>query len=397
MFRRRCLVPSVAAISVGLFISTLIFYIYAIDSWALIQSSFTPSEDRGTFRNGRYLSTENIYSYKGHQDFQSFESGGCYQIILDTKNWLLRKSGPVKALRVLKTTWVSKDLGCGQRNPNGAIIGVKKCGTDALMKFLNLHPSVEAAHSGRIPLNLTNDEQFFDEVIDNMGYTTQAQVTLVDQPGFFYAKRSQFDQLAKRLPRGAPLILLLRDPVKRAISDYIHELEVIEVLKAKLKSHPLSLSGAAAATENTPIQELPDTFEGAVLESNGRVRSTDRLIAVGRYIEHIQSLIRDHPQLNLLVLDGDLFAQDPYPYLLEVEQFLKIPNFFKREHFRRVEEKGFHCAFVPERPDLNCLSRRKGRRHPEVDERVITLLQHYYRPYDRELRTLLNKTYSWMQ
>lgn len=307
-----------------------------------------------TFFSLRRSSSNPALSYPHKRDIQLTSSAAsdstipsCYDLITN-----VNATEIMTATRKLKSKPDLEKLNCTKRFPKGAIIGVKKGGTDALTYFLNLHPYVESRHGGsdRFMRGLM-DEQVAENAVENMGYTTPEQITVIDHPGFIASARVRFDILAKWFPPGTPLILTLRNPVKRAVSDYVHELD---------KLNRMENANSEVKKPAVLESEIEYTFELTITDERGRVKDNERLVKVGRYVETIQAMLKDHPEYNLLVLDGDEFAKDPFPSLERVESFLGLPPFFKREHFRFVKEKGFYCAFVPERPDLHCLGHKKG-------------------------------------
>lgn len=101
--------------------------------------------------------------------------------------------------------------------PDALIIGVKKGGTRALLEFVRLHPDVRAAGS---------EVHFFDKYYKKgfqwyrhcMPPTLEGQVTMEKTPSYFITK-----EVPKRVHNMNPatkLIVVVRDPVTRAVSDY---------------------------------------------------------------------------------------------------------------------------------------------------------------------------------
>lgn len=109
-------------------------------------------------------------------------------------------------------------VGNGNRHlPVALIIGVKKSGTRALLEFIRLHPSVRASGC---------EVHYFDRHYNKglrwyrhrMPITKDGQLTMEKTPSYFITR-----EVPKRVYNMNPktkLILVVRDPVTRAISDY---------------------------------------------------------------------------------------------------------------------------------------------------------------------------------
>lgn len=116
--------------------------------------------------------------------------------------------------------------------PDALIIGVKKGGTRALLEFVRLHPDVRAAGS---------EVHFFDKYYKK-GYqwyrhcmppTLEGQVTMEKTPSYFITK-----EVPKRVHNMNPatrLIVVVRDPVTRAVSDYTQAARYTNYLQNKIK------------------------------------------------------------------------------------------------------------------------------------------------------------------
>src|SRR5688500_4466677 len=107
--------------------------------------------------------------------------------------------------------------------PNLIVIGGLKCGTTSLHHYLNLHPQI--AMSRPKELNFFVEElnwelgtdwytSHFDPAADVRGETSP-----------HYTNRPRFEGVAERIAESAPgarLIYMVRDPIKRLLSHYVH-------------------------------------------------------------------------------------------------------------------------------------------------------------------------------
>lgn len=111
-----------------------------------------------------------------------------------------------------------KQQGLQRHLPDALIIGVKKSGTRALLEFIRLHPDVRAAGM---------EVHFFDRHYakglnwyrNKMPATiSNLQITMEKTPSYFITKEAP-----KRVYNMNPktkLLIVVRDPITRAISDY---------------------------------------------------------------------------------------------------------------------------------------------------------------------------------
>lgn len=106
-----------------------------------------------------------------------------------------------------------------QRLPHSIIIGARKCGTRALLEFLGIHSRVQIAR---------DEVHFFDE--DNkyslglewyrrqMPFSSADQVTIEKTPAYFVTDPAA--QRIRAMNSSIKLIVIIRDPVTRLVSDY---------------------------------------------------------------------------------------------------------------------------------------------------------------------------------
>lgn len=93
------------------------------------------------------------------------------------------------------------------------------------------------------------------------------------------------------------LLLIVREPVTRAISDY-----------TQLRSH------AATASPTTPATP-PKAFEQLALLPNGSINEHYRPLAISVYHNYLHRWLEAFPREQILVINGDLLIEDPVPQL----------------------------------------------------------------------------------
>ena len=83
---------------------------------------------------------------------------------------------------------------------------------------------------------------------------------------------------------------------------------------------------------------------------------------------------------QILLLDGDVFTEDPVKILNEVEKFLGLPSYFTTNHFDFSGRKGFPCFKVHKNAKSQCMRKNKGRKHPSLNKESLDYLRNHFRP-----------------
>ena len=116
-----------------------------------------------------------------------------------------------------------KKLGCKHRLPGALVIGVKKCGTGAMQYFLELHPDVETKGGPIYVMERPDMEKSLQNWKSAMPVTRPDQLMVADYPELIDYPNFVAHILKDYDPSGQmKLIMIIRDPIKRAISDYVH-------------------------------------------------------------------------------------------------------------------------------------------------------------------------------
>jgi len=92
---------------------------------------------------------------------------------------------------------------------------------------------------------------------------------------------------------------------------------------------------------------------------------------------------------QILLLDGDVFIEEPVKVLNKIEDFLEIPRYFKDGHFDYSGRKGFPCFKLNEKSRSHCMDKNKARDHPELNKQSLTYLRKHFEPM---LKNFKNQT-----
>ncbi|XP_048411197.2 heparan sulfate glucosamine 3-O-sulfotransferase 3B1-like [Stegostoma tigrinum] len=252
--------------------------------------------------------------------------------------------------------------------PQAIIIGVKKGGTRALLEFLRIHPDVRAVGA---------EPHFFDRHYANgmewyqglMPKTLDGQITMEKTPSYFVTKEAAARIYA--MSKDAKLIVVVRDPVTRAISDYTQTL--------------------------SKKPDIP-SFESLTFKNRttGLIDTSWSAIQIGIYAKHLENWLQYFPMHQILFVSGERLISDPAGELGKVQDFLGLKRIITDKHFYFNKTKGFPCLKKPEGSSKpHCLGKTKGRTHPNIDPEVVQRLRDFYRPFNMKFYQMTGQNFGW--
>eukprot|EP00106_Octopus_bimaculoides_P001711 XP_014769153.1 PREDICTED: heparan sulfate glucosamine 3-O-sulfotransferase 6-like [Octopus bimaculoides] len=258
--------------------------------------------------------------------------------------------------------------GVSKKLPQAIIIGVKKGGTRALLEFLRLHPDIRAPGP---------EPHFFDRHYtkglewyrNQMPVTIKGQITMEKTPSYFITR--DVPRRIHSMSKDVKLIVVVRDPVTRAISDYTQTMT---------KRHTIRQFEQMAFVNNST--RIVDTSWGA--------------IRIGVYAKHLQSWLKYFPLEQMHFVSGEKLISDPAGEMTLLQDFLGLKRVINEKHFFFNETKGFPCLKKVEGSGHpHCLGKTKGRQHPVIDSRVIQRLRDFYRPFNTKFYSMAKRNFEW--
>nr|XP_025867171.1 heparan sulfate glucosamine 3-O-sulfotransferase 4 [Vulpes vulpes] len=257
----------------------------------------------------------------------------------------------------------------GERKlPQALIVGVKKGGTRALLEAIRVHPDVRAVGV---------EPHFFDRNYEKglewyrnvMPKTLDGQVTMEKTPSYFVTNEAP--QRIHAMAKDIKLIVVVRNPVTRAISDYTQTL--------------------------SKKPEIP-TFEVLAFKNRtlGLIDASWSAIRIGIYALHLENWLQYFPLSQILFVSGERLIVDPAGEMAKVQDFLGLKRVVTEKHFYFNKTKGFPCLKKPEDSSApRCLGKSKGRTHPRIDPDVIHRLQKFYKPFNMMFYQMTGQDFQW--
>ncbi|XP_036427638.1 heparan sulfate (glucosamine) 3-O-sulfotransferase 3-like [Colossoma macropomum] len=255
-----------------------------------------------------------------------------------------------------------------RRLPHALIVGVKKGGTRALLEFLRLHPDIRA---------LGSEPHFFDRHYGRglswyrsmMPKALDGQIVMEKTPRYFVTPETPARIHA--MSRDVKLIVVVRDPITRAISDYTQ---------------------IVSKTPGVPSFESL-TFKNQTM---GQIDFLWSPLYIGLYARHLERWLAYFPLSQIHFVHGERLISDPAGELGRVQDFLGLQRIITDKHFYFNKTKGFPCLKKPEGSSKpHCLGKTKGRTHVRVNPEVIQKLREFYHPHNLKFYQMAGMDFGW--
>jgi len=274
--------------------------------------------------------------------------------------------GLTRALRLLGLLETGRRIELGRRMrephalPDAVILGAQKSGTSSLHYYLVQHPQVIAP--------LRKEVHYFDVGYQHGEAWYRAHFGRRGQPGLnidsspYYLFHPAVPGRLHALLPDARLIVLLRDPVRRAYSHYWHERD---------KGRETLDFEAAIAAEPSRLDDAEAALADGRIECSAAHQHFSYL-ARGRYAEQLERWFARFPREQFLVLRFEDLARDPLAALNRTLGFLGLP------------------PAQSVRSDA-----RNTRRYVPMNEDTAGRLREYFAPHNRRLEALLGQPMGW--
>lgn len=262
-----------------------------------------------------------------------------------------------------------------QATPGVIIIGSKKGGTRALIEFLKLHPSIKAA-GPEIHYFDNNYDKGVDWYISKMPPVTGDQLAVEKTPGYFHTPDAP--RRVHSMDPDVKMLLVLRDPVRRLISDY-----------NQFRSRHVEQGSV-----------YPD-LEDLVFTKNGDVDAQYPPVQRSMYHVHMSRWLMHFPAKQIHIVHGEKFIKQPWVEMQMVEQYLNVTSIIGENNFFFNQTKGFYCGRdirtrgVWQCTKEKCLSKSKGRPKPPLREGTVEKLVEYFQPHNELFYKLLGRNFGW--
>ncbi|CAH1780566.1 unnamed protein product, partial [Owenia fusiformis] len=201
-----------------------------------------------------------------------------------------------------------------------------------------------------------------------MPYSYPGQTTIEKSPAYF-----RTDWVAERIHRfnsSIKLLVIIRDPVTWLISDYTQ------------------------VYTNRKEQDLMNKrFENMVIDPvTLKVNTNYMAVKISVYERYFDHYLKVFNRSQIHIVDGEKLITNPAMEMVKVEQFLGLEPFITTDTFYFNKTLGFFCK----KDGTNeCLYKKKGRKHPQIDPFVKYKLKKFFKPHNEKLFHMINQTFDW--
>ncbi|KJH48061.1 sulfotransferase domain protein [Dictyocaulus viviparus] len=258
-----------------------------------------------------------------------------------------------------------------RRLPTALIIGVRKGGTRALLDAIALHPKIKIARKETHYFNL-NYSKGIDWYRSMMPLSKSNEVVIEKTPGYFTSPIAP--KRVHELNPTMKIILIVRDPTQRTISDFTQV-----VYYNKMEQN----------------KTLPIFEKEVFVDESENLNINYKPVRNSLYDLHIANWLRYFSMQQILLVNGDVFRGNPISELRRVETFLGLPHEISPDQLIFNEHKGFFCFRRSPTVRIKCLGDSKGRPHREIAEDVVERLRRHLQPHNRRFFVLVNRIFNW--
>lgn len=248
--------------------------------------------------------------------------------------------------------------------PHFMILGTQKGGTNSLYNFLCQHPQILPATQKEIHFFTLNHQRGIDWYHTQFPLTADGNFLITGEGTPYYLFHPCVPQrVSEHFPQ-TKLIILLRNPVDRAISHYYWEVN--------LGYETLSLEEALAKER----ERLQGETEKLLADDNYYSYNHQHYsyLSRGIYVEQLQNWMNYFPREQFLILKSEDLLRQPEIVLNQVFDFLDLPNYQ-----------------LPRYENYNVGD------YPTVSPKVRQDLLDYFQPYNSKLIKLLGQDFEWNQ
>lgn len=216
-------------------------------------------------------------------------------------------------LRARLVTAASRSL------PDFLVVGAQKAGTTSFYTYLTQHPAVAAPYRKEVhyfDLNYDRQERWYRAFFPYRAELRRKQAITGEASPYYLFHPAAARRIHGLVPE-AKIIILLRDPAKRALSHYAHE--------SRLGNEPLALPEALAAERHRVTEDAETNLQAPNARSWAHQHYS--YCTRGLYLSQIRRYFALFGRERCRVIVSEELFHDPVVTIRETAEFLAIdPN-----------------------------------------------------------------------
>ncbi len=285
------------------------------------------------------------------------------------QGWFIIKKISI-IIQKIYTQWIRTSKRPSRVFPDFIIIGAQKCGTTSLYNYLIQHPLIIPSWKKEVHFfdnNFHKGFTFYKSFFPTKIYKNilrriyKKRVITGEASPYYIFHPHAYKRIHSLLPN-IKLILLLRNPVERALSHYYHEVNN--------GRENLSFEQAIEKESERLRGELEKMLENENYYSFNLQNYS--YVSRGIYIDMIKKWHQNFSKDLILIIKSEDFFENPSKVLKEVFEFLDLPNYNLKQY------QNFNIG-----------------RYPEMDEKIRKTLREYYKPVNQRLYNYLGQHFNW--
>ena len=256
--------------------------------------------------------------------------------------------------------------------PDFLIIGYHKAGTTSLYDYLVQFENIGSAQKKEVQffaLSYWRGLQWYRTFFPTN--LTKKKIEMKTNEKFITGEASPYyifhplslERIHKTLP-DIKLILLLRNPIDRAYSHYMHQ--------RRLKKENVNTFEKVIEKDEERFEVMYKMFKEDKIREYNQEKYGIPYISIGKYVRDVKKLLELFPADQILILKSDEFEQSPLNVIKDVLEFLGITS---------KEKIDLRKKNIGKYNEMNINTRKK--------------LIDYYKPYNQELQKILNMNLNW--
>jgi hypothetical protein len=245
--------------------------------------------------------------------------------------------------------------------PDFIIVGVQKSATGSLRKYINQHPQVVWAKQSEVHFFDKNFAKGLQWYKDYFPKRPSSHHLLGEKTPAYMPNPQVPERLFSLFPK-TKIIMILRNPVSRAYSHYQFNI-------ARKAEHLSFEEAIDAEPKRTDGEERKLRRDSSYIS---RTFMRYSYLNLGIYVDQIKRWYAYFPKEQILILTLDDLAKDPQRVVNEIFAFLELPP-CDNIQFGNSKETYYEPM------------------KPETRQRLVE----YFRPYNQQLRELLNRDFAW--
>ena len=177
------------------------------------------------------------------------------------------------------------------------------------------------------------------------------------------------------------IILIVREPISRTISDYQHLLHMGLLLR-DTKFRDVIM-----------VNQSRDAKFHDVIMINQSINRKAPVLQPSLYARYLLKWKKYFPPSQIHIVDGENMKINIVEEAKKLERFLGLNHRISHKDFFFNNTKGFYCFKKPKK-DF-CFPEYRGQTHPPISNVTMKTLKEFFKPINQIFFKLINRSFPW--